>query len=62
MRTNSPKKTSVSLITQSDMSLPNYGEALRLLKNTDAMLDQKKKELRVRAMKAQRGSWIAGEE
>ena len=43
---------------QTETTAPNYAEALRLLKNTDAMIDQRKKQLRVQAMKAHRGSWM----
>lgn len=58
MSTYNPKKASTTTISHTEAL--NYGEALRLLKNTDAMIDRKKKQLRVKAMKAQRGSWIAG--
>lgn len=36
----------------------NYSEAIRLLKNTDALLEKRKKQMRVQAMKAQKGNWM----
>ncbi len=43
---------------QTETNLPNYAEALRQLKQADALIEKKKKQLRVQAMRAQRGSWI----
>ena len=38
--------------------VPNFGNALRMLKNADALLEKRKRQLRVQHMKAQKGSWI----
>ena len=46
---------------QTEANLPNYAEALRQLKQADALIEKKKKQLRVQAMKAHRGSWIEQE-
>lgn len=44
-----------------DHSTPNYAEALRMLKNTDALLEKRKKQIKVQAMKAQKGNWMEEE-
>ena len=41
-----------------ETEVPNFGNALRMLKNADALLEKRKKQLRVQHMKAQKGSWI----
>lgn len=40
----------------------NYSYALKVLKQTDALVEKRKKQLRVQAMKAHRGSWMEQEE
>lgn len=59
MKLRSFEDITVPLKTDSD--LPNYGEALRLLKNTETLLERRKKQLRVQAIRAQKGSWIEQE-
>ena len=37
---------------------PNFLDAIKMLKNADALLERRKKQLRVQQMKAHKGSWI----
>jgi len=47
-----------ALTTPTNSEQPNYAEALRLLRNADLLLEKRKRQLRVQAMKARKGNWM----
>ena len=49
------KGTEVSF---SENDTPNFVNAIKMLKNADALLERRKRQLRVKQMKAHKGSWI----
>lgn len=47
--------------SHTEQDLPNYGRALKQLKKTEELIQQRQKQMRVNAMRAQRGSWFEQE-